>query len=202
MKSRLRTLKRGLFSRTLREVAIDLNNLDELMAWSESQKYGSELLEHNLSVIRDAARQALRNLGLPENTRPHDELEGNAALGAEVLDHLRTLEAHRRHKRLDDAIHETMMAVQRWMELRANVFFEKPVRARQKQLERLPHTKSVSDDQIRTALADHGMAEAAQKLGITERQIRNRLPAQERRSLAETRKRKSVRFPPGRKRNR
>ena len=77
------------------------------MAWFEGQKFGSELLEHNLSIMREAGRKAPRDAGLPEDFDPHESLEGNAALGAEVLRHLRILEGHRRHKRVDDAIHET-----------------------------------------------------------------------------------------------
>jgi hypothetical protein len=196
MPVRTKTLHRGLFKRVRWEADFNTTSAEELMAMFEDQKYGKELVDDSLEILRAAARRALRDAGLPETTDSYDGLEGNAALGAEVLSHIRLLEGHRRHGRIEEAIHETMKAVERWMELRANVFFEKLVRARQKQLMALPAKKTVSDAQIRAQLRKHTQSDAAAALGITDRQIRSRLSLKERRALATERKRKSVRVPP------
>jgi hypothetical protein len=169
-------LSRGLFSST--KTVADLNSAGSVRDFFARIKGPAVRLEENLDLMRAAARRALTDAGLSADTQPDDKLEGNAAIGAEVLMHIELLQASRRDDRTIDAINEAMLATEKWMQLRANALFEKPVREKQR---RVARSSAVTRAQIIDALeSEPTVIAAAEKLGIVARQIGNRIKKPER----------------------
>lgn len=175
-------MRRGLFSIERNEVS--LKTAADLRAFFSNAKSSKEQLDDNIATMRVAARQAIREANLP--LQDSGELcdgvtyprEGNGALGCEVLTHLRLLESARRNNRPDDAIHEAMMAVEKWMQLRANAFFEKPVREKER---RAAMAFAVTNEECEKAIRKHRtMEDAAAALRISARQLRSRVPKETR----------------------
>ena len=181
-----RRKQRGLFSRDI--VPPPDMTPAGLIRWLKAHASTSTgLVDQGANIMRAAAQLVLQDANLPVDQTTTDGLDGNAALAAEILGHLRLLAGHRRHGRQDDAIHAAMMATQRWMELRANVLFEAPVREKERRNERT--LRAVTNAQIREKLATtRTFAQAADALGITEREIRNRIPRRERDRIRKNRK--------------
>jgi hypothetical protein len=171
-------LKRGLFS--IERKVVPLEETAELEAFFRNIKAPKQSVDDNIETIRAAAGQAILDANLPSQHSGELRedfqypLEGNGALGYEVLMHLRLIEGARRDNRTDDAIRDAMLATEKWMQLRVNALFEKAVREK----ERRRATASVlTDDECTKALKAHTTVQAAaDALGISARQLSNRVP--------------------------
>ncbi len=175
-KSHAQRLQFGLFSRE--QTSLELNSEQDFREFFSRVKPREQLVTENIEVLRAQAHRWL----IDEGFRPDDiaagsaqyPKEGNAALAAQTLTHIHVLEGARRDGRTDDAIHEAMMAVQRWMELRANIFFEASVRERETRDRK--RRRKVTHDQIVAALSENSSLEAAaHALDISVQALRKRM---------------------------
>ena len=147
--------------------------------------------QENLELFGKEAKQVLKDAGLPAKTSDASGLEGNTALAAEIQHHIAAIEQARRSGRIDDAIRdgailEAIQLGQRFAELRSNLHFEAAYREKER---RIARASALTDEQIIAELKRAPtFAAAAAKLGITEQQIRNRIPRSERSRIRKNRK--------------
>jgi len=99
--------------------------------------------------------------------------DGNRTLAHEVDQHVKEAIERRTAGDSDAAIHHAIMATQRWVQLRANIKFEAAVKEKENRRRR---ASALSDADIQRAIDTHSTRVfAAAHLGISDRQLRNRI---------------------------
>jgi hypothetical protein len=179
MKTRVETLKRGLYSRVVQHNQFDpkSDSPEEIRRWLEKLNGGTPRANDiNIGNFRTEANHILRNAGLSENVDSADGLEGNVAFAAEILHELRELDFYRTHGNIEEAVYHAMLAGRLMEQLRANLHFESKVRSREKSAQNIkPRAKVITDDQIRKIIKQGGTRdEQAEALGVTVRTLLRR----------------------------
>jgi hypothetical protein len=145
---------------------------------TDPKRYVRELIEH----ARALAITVLRDAGFPTafpnaHALDPDGIPPNAELARRILSNAGSGETpNAANSDLFARLFIAGFELASWeRQLLANLEYERTVRGREKSLEKFPNRPTVSDEQIRAALKAHKtLKAAAERLGISERQLRER----------------------------
>jgi hypothetical protein len=132
----------------------------------------------NLQYVESLAQAVLAAGGRPTEWAqlinvPESSLSPNEVFAKRLLGYLRTVPEMAKSNETARALVDGMMMGTYVERIIANVHFEKAVREKRRRLDR---SSAVSDDQIRAVLKRYSTrVEAAAELGLSPRQLRNRL---------------------------
>lgn len=193
MKRVLPDRKVGLF---YKKGGMEISADDPDFADAFRQALSPDIPARNLDRLERYAQAVLRDLSLPITLSglidlevPDATLPANAQIAKDILERVRVARMHLESDERQDALNCGLILGTLYAQLGANMAYERPVAARERSDKNLKRpTHAVRDREIEDKLATMSATRAALALGITERQIRNRIPKGRRAELARKRK--------------